>query len=945
MHYSLFEQIQQDTIQKKILEQQLAQQITFHKAQTDSAFSTLCPSLLPLIRQDNTNSRFAIFCNRLGQAGIVDRNSASALYCLEPKAEAETEVASFISAAPFITLTPQHKAIETDANTASTAWQTEALAGHADVVLMFGLGLGHQIIPLLSQTNIRCLVIYEPDASMLHCSVQAINWQDVFTAAAASNTLISLQIGQDASNIASDLQELCQHLPQLDKLYLYRHLSYPVMDEVIAGLFSHNGDKAQLLKPGRQYLGYQQGNDYLPVRFNGVLGNKSYPFAGQMKTERFVQNLVAFEHYYPAIASEMRNFSPKNWYLVTDNHGRLNLWHCERNALLYYQPEQEASAAIEHFLHQPARDDVILGQKVPWKFRHYVHYQAIAKLQPLFSQVAQQQHAVPQQLASLILFGIGQGCVLTELLSRRDITNLYICEPNIEQFYASLFTLDWQSLLEQAEQTGRRIYLNIGGDGTDYFNDLMQQFYTVGAFTIANTYLLQTSYTPSLSQAIKKLKSQLGVVLTIGDYYDHARFGISHSFKSLELGHHWLKADRNSYYQHKATQLPVFVVGNGPSLDQCADYIKEHRDNVIVVSCGTALKPLYQLGITPDFHAEVEQNRSSYRWITQVNDAAYLKKIKLISVNGIHPDTSALFEQTYLAFKEGEASTTLCNKTVAQTQSFAQLAFAYPTVSNLAINWLLQAGFKQLYLLGVDLGYVDVNNHHSRLSGYYKADGTPVYDYGKLHGDNISVAGNFRPVVQTKIEFDVSRQVIEQTLKAVAGQAEVYNCSDGAFIQGAVPLQPAQILTFKPDASVSAILADFLQHSCITPAIAKQQDEFKKFYHGEKLNRAITIWRKLLTQPIEDFDSAKLCIDQQWTLFKQQSALPDSIIFYLLYGSTSYFLSLMTKLLPGIAQDESELSAIALEQFNTILTVWQQYLADVAEDFQSDPFKLDETAL
>ena len=944
MHYSLFKQIQQDTTQQHLLEQQLAQLITHNKTQSYTAFSRCCPGVLSLLQQDNLQQRFALFCNRLGNPAVIDRSSASAVYSPEPQREAETEVVDFISAAPFIRLTPQpDAAVPDDADKADTAWQTEALPANTDAVLMFGLGLGQQIIPLLTQANIRCLVIYEPDASMLHCSAQAMNWQDVFAAAANSNTLISLQIGQDASNIASDLNELCQHLPGLNKIYLYRHLSHPVMDEVIAGLFSHNGDKAQLLKPGRQYLGYQQANDYLPVRFNGVLGNKSYQLAAQTQTEQFLQNLAAFEHYYPAIASEVRNFSPRHWHLVQDNHGSLNLWHRQRNALLFYQPEQEASAAIEQFLHQPAKDDVILGQKVPWKFRHYVHYQAIAKLQALFSQIAQQQHTVPPQLASLILFGIGQGAFLTELLSRRDITNLYLCEPNIEHFYASLFTLNWQALLEQAEQAGRRIYLNIGGDGADYFNDLMQQFYSVGAFTIANTYLLQTSYTPSLSQAVKKLKSQLGVVLTIGDYYDHARFGISHSYKSLELGHHWLKAERSSYLQHKATQLPVFVVGNGPSLDQCADYIKEHRDKVIVVSCGTALKPLHQLGITPDFHAEVEQNRSTYKWITQVNDATYLKQIKLLSVNGVHPDTAALFGGTYLAFKDGEASTSIINHFFAAAQSVAQLTYAYPTVSNLAINWLLQAGFKQLYLLGVDLGYVDVNNHHSRLSGYYKADGTPVYDYGKVHGDIISVAGNFRPRVQTKIEFDVSRQVIEQTLKAFPGQAEVYNCSDGAYIQGAVPLQPAQILTFQPDASVSAILEDFLQQSCITPAITEQLAEFKQFYHGNKLNQTITVWCQLIAQPVADFTSAKLCIDQQWALFKQQAALPGSVIFYLLYGSTSYFLSLMTKLLPALAQTEHELREQALEQFNTILTVWRQYLFDIAEDFRSEPLKVDGT--
>lgn len=115
-------------------------------------------------------------------------------------------------------------------------------------------------------------------------------------------------------------------------------------------------------------------------------------------------------------------------------------------------------------------------------------------------------------------------------------------------------------------------------------------------------------------------------------------------------------------------------------------------------------------------------------------------------------------------------------------------------------------------------------------------------------------------------------------------------------------------------------------------------------YNGDKLNQAITIWCQLIAQPVVDFDSAKLCIDQQWALFKQHAALSGSVIFYLLYGSTSYFLSLMTKLLPALAQTEDELREQALEQFNTILTVWRQYLFDIAEDFRSEPLKVDITS-
>ncbi len=936
MHYSLYNQIQLHSKLQSINEQQLAESITYHKKINHIAFEHYCPSLLPLIHQVEQESvRFSLFCNNKGKANVIDRQNSTAVYEEDPDKDAEREVKDFISKAPFISLTPIQ---QTD------HWSVEALPEQVDVVCMMGMGLGHQILPLISERKISCLIIYEPDLTMLQCSVKSVDWQSIFITSAKQGTLISLQMGKDGSDIASDLNELCMHIPKLQKFYVYRHLSNPVTDEVLATLFQLNGNKAELLKKNRQYLGYTHPADYLPVRFKGILGNKQYQHIDSSLHDRFEQNITAFEQFYPEIAQLIRGFEAKRWLLVEDECGKVNLWHSARNALLHKDKDIDAELTINYSLNQPSKDDVILGQKVAWKFRHYVHYQAIAKLQPLFSEMAQQKSIVPEQINSLIIFGSGVGAFLPSLLARREISNLYLCEPNIEHFYASLFVTDWAGLFNEAALTEKRVYLNIGGDGSDYFNDLMQQFYSVGAFSIASTYILQTTANAFLNENVNRLREQLKVVLTIGDYYDHARFGISHTYKSFQLGHNWLKADRSSYIHHKATQLPVFIVGNGPSLDQCADYIKEHRHNVILVSCGTALKPLYHLGLTPDFHAEVEQNRSTYRWISQVDDEAYLKKIRLITVNGIHPDTAALFANTFIAFKEGEASTTLFNKMLKDADKISQLAYAYPTVSNLAINWLLQAGFKQLYFLGVDLGYVDVNNHHSRLSGYYNKDGKQAYDYGKVHGDNIRVSGNFRPSVHTKIEFDVSRRVIEQTLKAFAGQAEVYNCSDGAFVQGAVPLLPMQILTFTPGSSLSGMLDDFLQHSCLLVDIASQASGFKQMYRPDALNQTIDKWCKLLQQPVIDYDSAKTCIDQQWVLFKQQSAIPGSIVFYLLYGSTSYFLSLMTKLSPSLSQDYSELNEQALQQFNIVISVWQQYLIKIAEDFSAEPLKVDLTS-
>merc|ERR1711975_122901 len=99
-----------------------------------------------------------------------------------------------------------------------------------------------------------------------------------------------------------------------------------------------------------------------------------------------------------------------------------------------------------------------------------------------------------------------------------------------------------------------------------------------------------------------------------------------------------------------------FMVGNGPSIDASIDTIKEYQDKAIIISCGTALQVLHRYGIKPDFHAEIEQNRSTYDWAKSIYDDEYLKNVDLMSCNGIHPDTAELYRNIFLAFKEGESS-------------------------------------------------------------------------------------------------------------------------------------------------------------------------------------------------------------------------------------------------------------------------------------------------
>jgi hypothetical protein len=578
-----------------------------------------------------------------------------------------------------------------------------------------------------------------------------------------------------------------------------------------------------------------------------------------------------------------------------------------------------------------------LGKKITRKLRHYLHFSQMQKIQPILSKSLQSKSLLPEQVESLIIFGVALGKHIEVLTKQHQIKNLYICEPNLDFFLASLYVTDWADILQRADEAECRVYLNLGGDGSRYFYDLMSQFYQVGAYSIANTYMLSSYFNETMQQAIYDLRSELKVVLAIGEYFDHARYGLAHTYRSLADGHRFFKQANKGYADHAATQLPVFVVGNGPSLDQSFDYLKEYQHKAIIISCGTALQALHRHGICPDFHAEIEQNRATYDWISQVQDPSYLKQIRLLSVNGIHPDTAALFKETLLCFKDGEASTYVFQNGLAKHGiQIASLSYAYPTVTNLVVNTMLKLGYRMLYLFGVDLGFSDINYHHSKSSAYYKKDGTEVYNYQKAHGGGVPAAGNFRPQVFTKPEFDVSRKLLEQAIKAHRKQLEIYNCSDGVRIAGTVSLQPANILLPSLEYEKSALLEDFIAAACYTELEPLGDKIFNQF-SIDAFTSTMTEWLALLHEPANTAEEAMTLIKQQWLLLRDSVKDKRNPSYLLMSGSTNYISAVLTKL--AVSMDDA--SPDIADAFNEVLTIWREYIEKASADFSSEPLQLD----
>ncbi|MCC5824972.1 6-hydroxymethylpterin diphosphokinase MptE-like protein [Alkalimonas sp.] len=917
-------QLHEDAERQAQVEQQAAAKINSIFTANMAAFQQFIPSVVDIVQQHSIQ-QYSVFSTKDAMLNIVDFATGRVVYGSDPIQEVAEEVANFVTNAPYVDL------YHSDAGAAD--WPAEPLPAQINTLVVFGMGFGYQLNELLQQVRLRYLIVYEPSVDMLFCSLQANDWLALFETAAALNTQIFLQLGNDGSSLTTDLAELCQATEQ-DRVYLYRHYFHPVMDKVIDYAMTHQGESSKLLAESAHIGRYEHLYDFVSERNPGVLGTcQPQSFSND---ERYQRNMGALKKFYPKVHQAIQKHQAEHWQLVAE-HGQPNLYHTKRKALFYRDLEQDSESLVDYFVHHPYKDDVILGQRITRKLKHYLHFRYMQQVQPILSKTLQKNSQLAEHIDSLIVFGVALGKHLEQLTEQHRIKHLYICEPNLDFFAASLHVTDWAGIFERADEEKRRIYLNLGGDGSRYFYDLMMQFYQVGAYSIANTYMLSSYYNEGMQKAIYDLRAELKVVLAIGEYFDHARYGLAHTYFSLKNGHRFFKKDRKQLTQHDFLTLPVFVVGNGPSLDSTFEHLKAYQDQAIIISCGTALKALHSHGIQPDFHAEIEQNRATFDWVSQVKDPEYLKGIRLLSINGIHPDTAALFADTYLCLKEGETSTIVFERALTNEGiRIESLSYAYPTVTNLVVNTLLKLGARLLYLFGVDLGYVDVNYHHSKSSAYYKHDGAQIYDYQRVHGGGLATRGNFRAQVFTKTEFDVSRKLLEQAIKAQKGRVEVYNCSDGARIDGAVPLQPENILLPANLADKTTSIESFFAEACY-PTLTGLADTVQQSFDAAAFVTKVNAWLELLEPEITSTTEALGMIDAQWLFLRECGKEPNNLLYLMMLGSTNYISAVLTKLAVSIDADPAEYG----KAFAEVLAIWKAYLQEAADSYQSEPLQMD----
>ncbi|TYL47152.1 6-hydroxymethylpterin diphosphokinase MptE-like protein [Marinomonas sp. IMCC 4694] len=649
-------------------------------------------------------------------------------------------------------------------------------------------------------------------------------------------------------------------------------------------------------------------------------------------TQRYLDNMTIFAEVMPHIFESFQDYQPQKRHVYVEENGDLNLYREDVGVPLFStEPTLQAAHKVSLAFKAPNKTFLNLERTDKHPSRHVYYSNKILDQVNLQAEGLALQETWPEFSGSLILFGVEFGYQLELILAERDIKHLYLYECDLDFFYYSLFAIEWQPILEKFNRDGRTIHFFLGVNHEEFTEKYLRQLEENGYFMAPET-MLHVSYTsPENNLAIESFKKQYARQVMGWGFFDDALIGIAQGLKSLSHTKLAYFPGHNALPKW-AVNTPVFILGNGPSLDQGIELVKEVREQVLLICCGSTINTLKKLGVTPDIHVDIERLKQTVDKF-QFLDQDYLDKIWGLSVNVMHPGLFDCFKRSGMAMKPGEAITSLMLNQIrvsGDNAEYVQLNYCNPVVANLALAYVHLFGFNNVYYLGVDNGFKDKGSHHSVHSGYYKEGketGFQTFQEAAL----VQREGNFGGTVFATGIMDTSRVQLESLTRQLNQRRnfQSFNLSDGAKIEGVTPLKMDDVLMMDPKVDHSRLI-DLLEATFFTDAPASLLDRSADSLISVDDFRKIS---QILQQGWDEkITTREQVCDLLWSHHRQIYFLKGSIhrhIFDLLIGSFTYSAFLIVQFIFKY-QDEAE----TVKRARHLFMPWCEFLDEMPSMLQ-----------
>ncbi|SNZ12118.1 motility associated factor glycosyltransferase family protein [Hydrogenobacter hydrogenophilus] len=402
-----------------------------------------------------------------------------------------------------------------------------------------------------------------------------------------------------------------------------------------------------------------------------------------------------------------------------------------------------------------------------------------------------------KSIGTVLVFGVGLGFHIDFFTQHYDIKQLILVETDVELIKPTLYTLDWEKILNVYDGKERIISFYLHKDPELLAAGLLDHlavYYNPALLTHFHIYLHR--YDHILLEGSKKFwESNKSPIAGFGYFQDE--------LWSLEYTIENIKRELPLFYGKKPvpSDAVAFVIGAGPSLEYALDFIKQNQHRAVIFSCGSSIGTLYEEGIKPDFHVEIERTKMTYDALIKSASTDYLKELTAMYNNPMYPPVADLFKESLMWLKPNDAGSSLFPPDIPR------IGYSNPTVVNGGLSLAIHMGFKEIYLFGTDMGYKDPKKHHARGNVALK-EGTEFYKEKEVQ--EYELEGNFGGKVYTNGLLLWARSMIQDLLKMTKG-VKVYNTSDGAKIEGTIPIKVGEITlrNFKKTEAIKLINSNF----------------------------------------------------------------------------------------------------------------------------------------
>lgn len=567
-------------------------------------------------------------------------------------------------------------------------------------------------------------------------------------------------------------------------------------------------------------------------------------------SERYLRNIKVIENYFPSIFKEIKNYKPKNKNIFVEKDGALNLFFKETGYTLFSEdPFKQIDNKYNQFRNKPSRTVINVESNLSDRSRHEYYLSRAHQIKKDKKKTLTQYKELPDFIGGVVLFGFDLGYQLVRMLDEHFINHIYIYEENIDLFYYSLFAIDWEWVVAEMESRDCTLHFFLGLDEKQFVSQYMSDLRYNGLYLAPQTFLYMGYSREHIETVLDEFHNQYVRQVMGWGFFDDGVIGIGQylSRRKSPTSLAVIPDYETKPGFNKNLNLPVMILGNGPSLDTNIDFVKENSENAIIISCGTTLNTLAKYGIKPDYHADVERLKHTAEKLAYL-DPKFLSGITALTVNVMHPDFYEYFDRSIIGLKPSEPISSIMQKSALISEEnrkkLLTMNFSGPIVANLAMSYATQMGFSEVYLIGVDCGFKDPEEHHSKASGYYNKDGsnTGLVEFNR---NLVKRKANFGGYAYTTAIMDTSRVQLELAISYTKSKNKMFRCynlSDGVKINGADPLLAEDVL------------------------MASQSQ-------GKKQSTKDYIWKHFVSEELDSYDSRDIGdVHQHFTDLSKQCA-------------------------------------------------------------------------